>query len=161
VLIMTSNVGAGEVRSGKSLGFVQDAAANFAGIKSKLMDSLRKTFSPEFLNRLDESIVFRPLDKSDMGEIVEILLKNFMKRLRVLEMDVDFNESAKKFLIEKGFDPALGARPLKRAIQRHLEDPLSELLLKQGVGRDAEIHVEAGNDELEFKVISKSEKDGG
>jgi len=159
VLIMTSNVGATEVKSGKSLGFVKDGEANFAGLKSKLLEHLKKMFNPEFLNRLDEAIVFRQLTKNDMTSIVEILLSNFIERLTVLDMNIEFGDGAKQFLIEKGFDPALGARPLRRAIQRYLEDPLSELLLSHGVARDAEIHVEVVDDGLEFKLVSRTKND--
>jgi ATP-dependent Clp protease ATP-binding subunit ClpC len=160
VLIMTSNVGAGEVKSGKSLGFQKEGSESaFESLKGKLMETLRRTFNPEFLNRLDESIVFRQLARDDMMDIVDILLRNFVERLSVLEMEVDFTQAAKTFLVDKGFDPALGARPIKRAIQRHLEDPLSELLLKQGINREAEIHVGAKGDALSFELVSKSAKE--
>jgi ATP-dependent Clp protease ATP-binding subunit ClpC len=160
VLIMTSNVGAGEMRSGKTLGFAhEDGESQYQTVKGKLLDSMKKTFNPEFLNRLDDMIVFRPLDKNDMVRIVEILLNNFRKRLEVLEMGVEFSDDAKSFLIDAGFDPALGARPLKRAIQRHLEDPLSEMLLRRGVSHDAEIRIGVENGNLKFEVVSKTEKD--
>ena len=160
VLIMTSNVGAGDMRSGRSLGFSHEGSdSQFQTIKGKLMDSLKKTFNPEFLNRLDDAIVFRPLNKDDMSEIVDILLLDFCKRLEVLDMKIEFTASAKTFLIEKGFDPAHGARPLKRAIQRYLEDPLSELLLRQGVGGEAEISVDGEGGNLKFDLVSKTEKD--
>jgi len=154
VLIMTSNVGAHEVKSGKSMGFVQDEESNFNSIRAKLMDNLKRMFSPEFLNRLDDSIVFRPLTRDDMKQIVEILLSKFMERLKVLEMRVEFTDAAKEFLVERGFDPALGARPLKRAIQRHLEDPMSELLLQHGVSRNAEVYVDVEGDRLGFAMTS-------
>ncbi|HER19928.1 MAG TPA: hypothetical protein ENO14_02665, partial [Chromatiales bacterium] len=157
VLIMTSNVGASDIKTGRSLGFQQEGSESaFEGVKGKLIENLKRMFNPEFLNRLDESIVFRPLTRDDMGEIVEILLRNFIKRLSVLEMEIDFTDGAKTFLIDRGFDPALGARPIRRAIQRYLEDPLSELLLKQGVRHDAEVHVDANGEQLSFKVVSKS-----
>jgi len=160
VLIMTSNVGAGEVKSGKGLGFVQEGSDSaYGALKGKLLDNLKRTFNPEFLNRLDESIVFRPLTREDMKEILEILLGNFTKRLSVLELEIDFTAGAKAFLIDQGFDPALGARPIKRAIQRHLEDPLSELMLKQGINRDAEIHVDAEGGQLTFRAVSKTTKE--
>jgi ATP-dependent Clp protease ATP-binding subunit ClpC len=160
VLIMTSNVGAGEMRSGKTLGFAHEGSeSQFQTVKGKLLESMKKTFNPEFLNRLDDMIVFRPLTKDDMGEIVNILLKNFAERLKVLELKVSFTEAAKKFLVDRGFDPALGARPLKRAIQRYLEDPLSELLLKRGLNSDVEIRVDEDKGNLTFDVVSKTEKD--
>ena len=160
VLIMTSNVGASEIKVGKTLGFsLQGSESDFNSMKGKLMETLRKTFNPEFLNRLDSTIVFKPLGKPQMLEIVEILLAEFVKRLQVLEMEVDFSAAAKTFLMEKGFDPGLGARPLRRAIQSYVEDPLSELLLRQGLNKDAEIHAEVGDDKLTFNVVSKSNQD--
>jgi ATP-dependent Clp protease ATP-binding subunit ClpC len=124
------------------------------------MDSLRRTFNPEFLNRLDDAIVFHQLTREDMTEIVEILLGNFMKRLEVLEMAVEFAPEAKEFLVDKGFDPALGARPLKRAIQRYLEDPLSEMLLQSGMSSEGEVAVGVGEDGLTFdRVFDKDKKD--
>jgi ATP-dependent Clp protease ATP-binding subunit ClpC len=157
VLIMTSNVGANEIKSGKSLGFMQEGSdAQYQTVKSKLMDHLKKTFNPEFLNRLDDAIVFRQLEKDDMRQIVDVLLTNFVKRLDVLEVNVTFSEEAKQFLIERGFDPALGARPVKRAIQRYLEDPLSELILGQGLSKDTEVHVGVGSGELAFETVGKT-----
>jgi ATP-dependent Clp protease ATP-binding subunit ClpB len=94
-----------------------------------------------------------------MKQIVDVLLRNFVKRLDVLEIDVAFSDEAKAFLIDRGFDPALGARPLKRAIQRYLEDPLSELILAHGVQKDADIHVGVGADALAFNVGSNAQED--
>jgi ATP-dependent Clp protease ATP-binding subunit ClpC len=121
------------------------------------MDNLRKTFNPEFLNRLDDAIVFHQLTRENMSEIVEILLGNFTKRLNILEMAVDFAPEAKEFLVEKGFDPALGARPLKRAIQRYLEDPLSEMLLQSGMKREGEVAVGVGEVGLTFDRVADKE----
>ena len=158
VLIMTSNVGAAEIKTGKTLGFVTEGSdTQYQSVKAKLLEHLKKTFNPEFLNRLDDTIVFRQLEKSDMTQIVEVLLRNFVHRLDVLEVDVKFTEEAKAFLIDRGFDPALGARPLRRAIQRYLEDPLSELLLAHGLSKDAEILVRAGADDLTFEVTPARE----
>jgi ATP-dependent Clp protease ATP-binding subunit ClpC len=160
VLIMTSNVGAGELKSGKSLGFIQEGSdAQYQSVKSKLLEHLKKTFNPEFLNRLDDTIVFRQLSRDDMVQIVEVLLRNFMARLDVLDVRVTVSAEAKAFLVDHGFDPALGARPLKRAIQRFLEDPLSELILAHGVQKDAEISVGLGNHELSFDVVTQPQPD--
>ena len=151
VLIMTSNVGANEIKSGKSLGFMKEGSdAQFQTVRAKLMDHLKKTFNPEFLNRLDDAIVFRQLEKNDMKQIVDVLLTNFVKRLDVLDVNVTFSDEAKLFLIEHGFDPALGARPVKRAIQRYVEDPLSELILAHGIQKDAGVRVGVGSGELSF-----------
>ncbi len=159
VLIMTSNVGAGDIKSGKSLGFMQEGSdAQYQSVRAKLMDHLKKTFNPEFLNRLDDAIVFRQLEKDDMKQIVDVLLENFVKRLDVLEVNVTFSDEAKLFLIDHGFDPALGARPVKRAIQRYVEDPLSELILAHGVQKDAGVRVGVAAGELSFETSGKPEK---
>jgi ATP-dependent Clp protease ATP-binding subunit ClpC len=160
VLIMTSNVGATDIKTGKSLGFIQEGSdTHYQTVKAKLMEHLKRTFNPEFLNRLDDTIVFRQLEKEDMTKIVDVLLRNFMKRLEVLDISVEVSAEAKSFLIEHGFDPALGARPLKRAIQRYLEDPLSELVLAHGVQKDAGVHVAVGKDELTFQVVAAAQED--
>ncbi len=158
VLIMTSNVGATDIKSGKSLGFMQEGTdAQFQSVRAKLMDHLKKTFNPEFLNRLDDAIVFRQLEKNDMKLIVDVLLKNFVKRLDVLEVTVTVSDEAKLFLIEHGFAPALGARPVKRAIQRYVEDPLSELILAHGLQKDTGVHVGVSEGELSFDTAGKTE----
>ena len=161
VLIMTSNVGTAEMKGGKGLGFSHgdDTAeeSRFKTIKSKLLENLRKAFNPEFLNRLDDVIVFKPLDKKDMETIVNIMLDDFVARLKVLDLQIDFSPSAREFLMERGFDPSLGARPLRRAIQKHVEDPLSELLLKKGLKKDAEIHVDEKGGDIAFEVVANTQ----
>jgi ATP-dependent Clp protease ATP-binding subunit ClpC len=157
VLIMTSNVGTGEAKAGKSLGFSQDTPDSaFTNIKGKLMDRVKQTFNPEFLNRLDETIVFRPLGREEMESIVTIMLTEFVTRLKSFDLKIEFTKESKDFLMERGFDPSLGARPLRRAIQRYLEDPLSELLLKKGLRKDAEIHVTLKEGGLDFDVVAKA-----
>jgi len=161
VLIMTSNVGATDIKSGKSLGFIQEGSdAQYNTVKSKLLEHLKRMFNPEFLNRLDDTIVFRQLSREDMTQIVDVLLGNFMARLDLLDVRVRVSKEARTFLVEHGFDPALGARPLKRAIQRYLEDPLSELILTHGIQKDADIHVGVGADNLSFEVTTQTQPDG-
>jgi ATP-dependent Clp protease ATP-binding subunit ClpC len=157
VLIMTSNVGTGEAKAGKSLGFTQESAGSaFKNLKGKLMDKVKKTFNPEFINRLDEIIIFRPLGKEEMKSIVKIMLADFVDRLKSFDVKIEFNDESTAFLMDKGFDPELGARPLRRAIQRYLEDPLSELLLRKGLKKDAEINVALKEGELDFEVVANS-----
>ena len=157
VLIMTSNVGTIEAKGGKSLGFsVGDKESAYKTMKSKLLDKLKKDFNPEFLNRLDETIVFKSLGKKDMEKIVEIMLKDVITRLKVFDLNIEFSKKSRELIMEQGFDPELGARPLRRAIQKHLEDPLSELLLKKGLKKDAEIHVGVKGGALEFDVMTKA-----
>ena len=117
-------------------------------------------FNPEFLNRLDDTIVFRQLSREDMTQIVDVLLGNFMARLDLLDVRVIVAKEARTFLVEHGFDPALGARPLKRAIQRYLEDPLSELILTHGIQKDADIHVGVGGSDLKFELTTQTQPDG-
>jgi ATP-dependent Clp protease ATP-binding subunit ClpC len=148
------------MRTGKSLGFVQEGSdAQYQSVKFKLLEHLKKMFNPEFLNRLDDTIVFRQLSRDDMVQIVEVLLRNFMTRLEVLDVKVVVSPQAKAFLVDHGFDPALGARPLKRAIQRYLEDPMSELILAHGIQKDAEINVGVSESELSFDVVTQTQPD--
>ena len=156
VLIMTSNVGTMESKGGRGMGFgLEGTDSAYKTMKGKLLENLKKSFNPEFLNRLDEIVVFRTLDKKDMETVVEIMLGDFIKRLRSFDLRVEFNDESKRFLMDKGFDPSLGARPLRRAIQRYLEDPLSELLLRKGLKKDAEIQVGVKDDALDFQVVTE------
>jgi ATP-dependent Clp protease ATP-binding subunit ClpC len=158
VLIMTSNVGAQEAKAGRSLGFtLEGSETEYNSMKGKLLENLKRKFNPEFLNRLDEIIVFKPLHKEDMETIVTIMLGDFIERLKSFDLHIEFNDDSTRFLMDKGFDPALGARPLRRAIQRYLEDPLSELLLRKGLKKDAEIHVGVKDGELDFKVVTETQ----
>ena len=128
-------------------------------VQSNIDQDLRKTFSPEFLNRIDEIITFKSLDKNDITQIVEILLADVSHRLRNLEIDFDFTQECKDFLCDVGYDPLMGARPLRRAIQKHVEDPLSEQLLRgQVTGRShLTIGVKAGK--LTFHSAPKQVKE--
>jgi len=127
ILIMTSNVGASILKKKGSLGFkVISEEIEYEDMKNMLMEEMKKTFKPEFLNRLDEVIVFRPLSKDNLGEIVDIEIGYVNQRLKEQHLQVELDQKAKDFLIEKGFDEVFGARPLKRVIQRFLEDPLAE-----------------------------------
>ncbi|MFS8543446.1 MAG: ATP-dependent Clp protease ATP-binding subunit, partial [Limnochordales bacterium] len=132
VLIMTSNVGAHEIQRQSTIGFrtVEDSRQSYEDMKKKVMDELRKTFRPEFLNRVDEVIVFHALDKGHLRQIVDIMLQTLVGELRDRGVLVEFTDRAKEVLAEQGYDPQYGARPLRRAIQRLVENPLSEEMLK-------------------------------
>ena len=110
---------------------------SYQQMKEKLLDEVKRTFKPEFLNRIDDVIVFRPLEKEDLYKIIEIEIKGVQERLSDQKISFELDQSAKDFLIEKGFDPVFGARPLKRTIQRYVEDPLAEEIIsnriKEGV----------------------------
>ena len=125
--------------------------------QSNIDMDLRKTFSPEFLNRIDEIITFNSLDREDMSQIVEILLKDVSDRLVNLEISFDFTKACKEFLCDVGFDPHLGARPLRRAIQKHVEDPLSEKLLRGQVTSKSRLTIGVKGDKLSFKAVPMEE----
>jgi ATP-dependent Clp protease ATP-binding subunit ClpC len=130
ILIMTSNIGAGLIKGGASFGFgKREEVQDYDRIKEALMGEVEKFFRPEFINRLDEVIVFRPLVKDDLNGIIEIELSKVRQRLAAKEMTLELDQVAKDFLIEKGYNPDFGARPLRRAIGTYIEDPLAESLL--------------------------------
>jgi ATP-dependent Clp protease ATP-binding subunit ClpC len=131
ILIMTSNVGAEIIRKRGSLGFKTITEnISYEDMKNLLLEEVKRAFKPEFLNRLDEIIVFRPLDKEDLGRIVDIEISHVNSRLLEQGVEVVLTDTARDFFVEKGFDPTFGARPLKRVIQRFLEDPLAEDIIK-------------------------------
>jgi ATP-dependent Clp protease ATP-binding subunit ClpC len=130
ILIMTSNIGADLIKGGTSFGFGRrDEQQSYEEMKTALMNECEKFFRPEFINRLDEIIVFRSLIKDDLYQIIEIELKKVRERLESKGMELELDKAAKDFLIEKGYNPDFGARPLRRAIATHIEDPLAESLL--------------------------------
>jgi ATP-dependent Clp protease ATP-binding subunit ClpC len=153
VLIMTSNLGARQIIGGKQMGFYRtdEATAGYADMRSRVMDELKRAFNPEFLNRIDDIIVFHQLTMPNMRQIVEILLGQLTGRLAAQEIDIELSEEAKELLLEKGFDPHLGARPLRRAVQRLLEDPLSEFILRGELKAHGKITVEREGDEMRFR----------
>jgi ATP-dependent Clp protease ATP-binding subunit ClpC len=161
VVIMTSNVGARDITKGKQLGFAApDTRANFERIQEKVKEELQHVFNPEFLNRLDDVIVFHPLQKEHIGQIVGILLKDVQKRLSEEELTLRLTDAASDFLVGHGYDEHFGARPLKRAIQRFIEDPLSEKILigEFAKGDEIEVDVSADKSKLDFRVLTSSTK---
>lgn len=148
VIIMTSNAGAEAIRKGGSLGFKPDTASRYEDMKSKVMEELKKSFRPEFLNRVDEIIVFHPLDESQIGHIVDLMVADLQKRLAEQDISFTLTEDGKAFLAKEGFDPQYGARPLKRAVQRHIEDRLSEALLSGTVKRGDRVRIGTDGDKL-------------
>jgi ATP-dependent Clp protease ATP-binding subunit ClpC len=154
VVIMTSNVGARDIMSGKTLGFHGgDAKGGFEKMQETVKDEMNKVFNPEFLNRLDDVIVFHPLDKQHIAQIVTILLREVQRRLGD---EVRLTPAAVEFLVEHGYDQSYGARPLKRSIQRYIEDPLSEKILMGEFGRGDEIEVDVAPDgeRLVFRALT-------
>jgi len=161
VVIMTSNVGARDITKGKQLGFAApDTRANFERIQEKVKEELQHVFNPEFLNRLDDVIVFHPLQKEHIAQIVGILLKDVQKRLIEEELTLRLTDAASDFLVGHGYDEHFGARPLKRAIQRFIEDPLSEKILVGDFskGDEIEVDVSADKSKLDFRVLTSTTK---
>jgi len=146
ILIMTSNAGASRIVAPKTLGFSvkKSDEADYAQMKTGVMDEVRRLFKPEFLNRIDETIVFHQLNRENMKEIVEILLKGIRKQTESqMELKLQFTDKAREYLIDKGYDPKYGARPLKRAIQNELEDKLAEAVLDGTVREGTVVQVDA------------------
>jgi len=155
VVILTSNIGTREIRSGKSLGFQQDSAENtYDYMKRRVTDELKRIFNPELLNRLDEVIIFHPLGVPEIEKIVDILMTDVKKRLTERGVEFTLHPEARGFLARQGFDPQFGARPLRRAIQKYLEDPLAEEILKgkHGTNCNVEIDRKEGEDRLSFEI---------
>ena len=160
VVIMTSNVGAQDIHSGSGLGFHHaDGKMDYDRIQEKVQDEVQNTFQPEFLNRLDDIIVFHPLSKEQIGEIVHIMLRDVKDRLAEEQLSIRLTDEAVDFLVREGYDQKFGARPLKRTIQRYIEDPLSEKILMAEFTGGEEIMVdvaEDGSDSLAFRAASPS-----
>lgn len=153
ILIMTSNVGADILRKQGSIGFrSQKGEASYEDMKQKLLDEVKRTFKPEFLNRLDDIIVFRPLEKEDLLKIVDIEVNELAKRIKEQNIEIILDKDAKELILEKGFDPVYGARPLKRTIQRLLEDPLAEEMILGTFKTGAKIEVTREGEKLAFKI---------
>lgn len=155
VVIMTSNVGAEYIRSHSSLGFTKTEEEDFERVKEKIMDAVKRTFRPEFINRLDEIIVFKMLKQDEIKKIVDLLIGKVNERLREQKMEIEVTERAKDFLVKVGYDPIYGARPLRRAIQRHIEDPISESILKGEFKEGDRIVVDTDEEGKELKLFRK------
>ncbi|WP_018131250.1 ATP-dependent Clp protease ATP-binding subunit [Effusibacillus pohliae] len=156
IVIMTSNVGAQTIKKGGALGFTANREADYIDMKARVMDELKKQFRPEFLNRIDEIIVFHPLSADDIKQIVNLMTEDLRKRLREHNIDFVLTDEAKAFLAKEGFDPTYGARPLKRAIQRHIEDRLSEALLTGEIQRGDKVKIDVEGDHLKVTKLEIS-----
>jgi ATP-dependent Clp protease ATP-binding subunit ClpC len=126
----------------------------FTGMKDKVMGELKKSFRPEFLNRIDEVIVFHQLDEKHIAQIVTLMADDLRKRLNEQDVDFELSDAAKAFLAKEGYDPLYGARPLRRAIQKHIEDRLSEELLRGTVKKGDKLLIDEQDGDLVVKPIS-------
>ena len=156
IVIMTSNIGAAEIARNTPLGFAvsdDETGITYDDMKNRIMGELKKVFRPEFLNRIDDVIVFHKLQKDEIKQIVELLLLRIRESMAERELQLELTEPAKDLLVEKGWDPAMGARPLRRAIQRYIEDPLADFVLREQLTPGATVVVDpAPDDEGEVKL---------
>jgi ATP-dependent Clp protease ATP-binding subunit ClpC len=156
IMIMTSNIGANLIKKRGSLGFkVEKEGMTYDDMKSKLDEEIKKTFKPEFLNRIDDVIVFHALSRKDLEKIVEIEVNEVKDRLKEQDVAIELTKDAKEFMIEKGFDVVFGARPLKRTIARYLEDPLAQALLKGEIDKSKTTVAKRKGDRLVFESKKK------
>ncbi len=131
ILIMTSNVGSRDIKAGGGLGFGMDTHGDkYKSMKSGIEDALKRVFNPEFLNRVDDTLIFHQLERDHIIQIIEITAKELFKRMNSMGISIELTRDVKEFLADKGFDPSFGARPLRRAVMKYVEDPLAEEILK-------------------------------
>src|ERR1700731_52881 len=161
IIIMTSNVGAELLKKQMVMGFAATKPIGeheYEGMRDRLMEEAKKTFKPEFINRLDDIIVFHQLSKADLMKIVDLEVDKVLVRVKAKEVHIELAETAKEFLIEKGYDPMYGARPMRRAVERYLEDPLAEELLRGNVKAGDTVQVAATGGKLTFNVAEPTGK---
>ncbi len=150
IVIMTSNIGAAEIARNTPLGFAvsdDETGITYEDMKNRIMGELKKVFRPEFLNRIDDVIVFHKLQKDEIKQIVELLLLRIRESMAERELQLELTDDAKDLLVEKGWDPAMGARPLRRAIQRYIEDPLADFVLREQLMPGATVVVDPAEGE--------------
>ncbi|NMW17713.1 MAG: ATP-dependent Clp protease ATP-binding subunit [Chlorobiaceae bacterium] len=158
IIIMTSNIGAKDIKSfgaGSGMGFTapDDSTGNYKAMKSTIEDALKRVFNPEFLNRIDDIIVFHPLEKQHIFKIIDITAGKLFKRLHEMGIEVEIDDKAKEFLVDKGYDQKYGARPLKRALQKYVEDPLAEEMLKGRFSEGSTIRIAFDEKENELRFL--------
>src|SRR4029453_1432140 len=134
IVIMTSNIGAKDIARNVSFGFgtSDETGTSYEDMKDRIMGELKKGFRPEFLNRIDEVIVFHKLTRAEIKEIIDLMIGRVRAQVAEHELQLELDEQARELLVDKGWDPAMGARPLRRAIQRYIEDPLADEVLRTG-----------------------------
>jgi ATP-dependent Clp protease ATP-binding subunit ClpC len=145
IVIMTSNIGAAEIARNTPLGFAvsdDETGISYDDMKNRIMGELKRVFRPEFINRIDDVIVFHKLARDQIKEIVDLLLRRIRESMAERELQLELSDPAKDLLVEKGWDPAMGARPLRRAIQRYIEDPLADFVLRSQVPEGSTVLVE-------------------
>ena len=162
IIIMTSNIGARKLKdfgSGVGFGTAAQKSQESSNARSVIENALKKAFAPEFLNRIDDVVVFNNLEKEDIDKIIDIELEKLLKRISELGYTLKLSKKAKSFIAEKGFDKQYGARPLKRAIQKYVEDALAEEIIQSNAHEGDTITLDIGKDDtkLDIKIISPKE----
>jgi ATP-dependent Clp protease ATP-binding subunit ClpC len=156
ILIMTSNIGARKLK-GRSFGFAADSAiSRYEAIKAKVMEEVKRIFNPEFLNRIDEIIVFRSLEKKDILKIIDISMEEVREKVKDRGINIELTQSAREYIAEKGYDIDFGARPLKRAIQANIEDPIAEKIINGEFPDGSNILVSYKDNQLKFVQAGRS-----
>ena len=159
IILMTSNVGAESAKKSKAIGFNNsEDEIDYDKMRELIMDEAKKVFRPEFLNRLDDVIVFRSLDKKDLMSILDLEIAKVIERLEKKGIHLELDGKARDFLVEKGHDPEYGARPMRRAVERFLEDPLAEEILRGNLTDGEPVAVSAEEDKLTFTQKAAPEK---
>ena len=166
IVIMTSNLGAAQISKNQSLGFssTDEAGLSYEDMKARVTSELKKVFRPELLNRIDEVIVFHKLEKAEIKQIIDLMLKRLREQMAVHKVTIELTDKAKDLLVEKGFDPSMGARPLRRAIQRLIEDPLADFVLRSQLPPGSTVLVEPASPddpddhEVKLSVIEPAPK---
>ena len=156
IVIMTSNIGAQEIANNTPMGFAvteDETGITYEDMKSRIMGELKKSFRPEFLNRIDDVIVFHKLQKDEIRAVVELLMLRVRETLAERGLQIELTEEARDFLVEKGWDPSMGARPLRRAIQRYIEDPLADFVLREELTEGATVMVDVAPEDAEDDVV--------
>ena len=158
IILLTSNVGSETIRKQTTIGFTAASEGmSYEKMREKILDDAKKVFRPEFLNRLDDVIVFRSLNKPDLIQILDLEVKKVMERLKGRKIHLQLDDKAKDFLVEKGYDPIYGARPMRRSVERYLEDPLAEEILKGHLHDNDPIQVTVEGDKLVFQQTAAAE----
>jgi ATP-dependent Clp protease ATP-binding subunit ClpC len=154
VVIMTSNLGARQIGTCTTLGFSkgEEGRIPYEKMKEMVLSELKKAFNPELLNRIDEVIVFHPLEKGHLTQIVDLMLRRIQEQLEEKNLSLYLEEEAREFLLREGYDPTYGARPLRRAIERYIEDPLAEEVLRGKFAEGGTIVVKLGGNALQFEL---------
>ena len=156
ILIMTSNAGAREIKKSGGYGFTEAGdQIDYDKMQGKIMEEVKRLFNPEFINRVDEIVVFHPLTRTNMESIVEIVIRDMLDKVSERHIDIVLTKGAKEFVVDKGFDEALGARPLKRVIQKYIEDSIAEEILRGKFGDGSKIQVKRKGENLEFVELER------